>query len=583
MNFVKRTYEKNIQLIKSAIPQVYNRLLNVNETTCKVIISKNGNKNISKFINGTYINIHSGENPIFQARFVANEILKEQRDIIFIFGFGMGHEISEFLKKDEKRIYFIVEPDIEVFSKAIRYVDMNYLVSKNVTMVISDNVYEIMESFKYLINEKRTLSCKVYILPSYNSIYKKLLDELNHNIRKFLKDIRTDLHTTSALQRKWMYNSICNLKFLNKMAPIKTLESVFENVPIIIVGAGPSLNYDLESLKKVGDNAIIVAVGTAVKILLRNNIRFHIAAAIDADKQAFTIENQYEDKIKKYILFYSTQVDPSVLERFLGPKFMINQFLMDNFILDEVHYDYYERYSGPSISNAIIYNLANLRCKKIFLLGQDMCYVNKNLYAEGAGEDNKFFEERGGYIKTYNKNGDEVYTETQFLAIKHSMERCIKEYPNVKFYNCTRDGLNIEGAENIDFNVFLLENLNIKYNVLDKIYDLYNKFIKEVDENKIDTLILSIKNSNEEVIKICREIIVLIQENSGNDVIHKKNNELLNNKFFAYILKDMIKYCDFIYSEKGVKEKKEQTYAYILEKCLLMRTAFEDELKIRAD
>ena len=55
-------------------------------------------------------------------------------------------------------------------------------------------------------------------------------------------------------------------------------------MPAIIVSAGPSLNENIEELKKAKNKAFIIAVDTAMKPLLRNGIIPDMYAIIDGTK-----------------------------------------------------------------------------------------------------------------------------------------------------------------------------------------------------------------------------------------------------------------------------------------------------------
>ncbi|ETJ36016.1 hypothetical protein Q604_UNBC09687G0001, partial [human gut metagenome] len=71
--------------------------------------------------------------------------------------------------------------------------------------------------------------------------------------------------------RQWMLNYAKNTQYLNETLMVSNINKC-ENIPAIIVGAGPSLELNLSHLKKINRKAVIVGAGNSAKILEENNI-----------------------------------------------------------------------------------------------------------------------------------------------------------------------------------------------------------------------------------------------------------------------------------------------------------------------
>ena len=65
------------------------------------------------------------------------------------------------------------------------------------------------------------------------------------------------------------------------------------------------------------------------------------------------------------------------------------------------------------------------------------------------------------------------------------MERCIENFPEVKFFNGTRDGLDIKGTENIEFDEFIDRLLLKDYNISQIFDESFNKAQENINKEDI--------------------------------------------------------------------------------------------------
>lgn len=571
-------YEKNIKFLAQANRSLMNKLINIGESSAYLVRGESGKRTIYvKRKNSNEIYIHSRINPKESAKFISDYTFREPCDIVFLFGFGLGYELREMQKNNPRKVYFVVEPDFEIFNCNLMVNDIQPIM-KEVNLFVGNNEKQIIDALNYIIDRYKSIKIQFVILPPYKVLYKELWEKLVNDLRKMLNGYVVAINTNNSHQKKWARNYVMNLDYINNTYPLEELRQCFTNKPAIVVGAGPSLEENLETLKKVHNKAVIVAVGSGATVLESNGIKAHVIGAMDGSKAEESLFENLKYNIDD-MLFYSSQVHYNVPNLVKGKKFLINQIEMDEFLHEKFNWKYIKRYSGPSIANVITYNLSALGCNPIIILGQDMCYSKNKSYAEGAKNFKKFtqdnLENNPGYIKDFNNKGDEVYTTPSLISFKYATESIIKNYPDTVYLNGTSHGLKIDGAQNIDFNEYyedVLSNnndvdLSIDSNDMDKKQCGAGEKVKKEFYDELC-----------EIINICEEIVKSIQENKIDIVnVINENEILLNNiPLYSNVLTGILDFIEYLLPKDYINHTLNK-YLYILDKCYIMDKAFNGQ------
>lgn len=588
MSNMGKLYKNNMLLIQKLNMVLYKKILAEKVLNISLSPARNGQYNLSKIFSGKKINIHSGYSPDEQAVYTAEYALAEKPDVVFLFGLGLGYEIKEMLRMNSNIRYFVVEPDAEIFKAALQNIDIKFLFSNNNIYFIQDDRYENIVNFLgSLLEHDKTVRIKFVSLPAYQVIYKELLKVIYEYIKKLMNVFAVNLYTNVQHHRQWVQNYIANLKYLPNSCPAKKLSGVFRGVPAIIVAAGPSLAYNLPHLKKITNQAVIAAVGTGISILEKNSIRAHLAGAIDGTQ----LEEELFKKLvvnKDTPLFYSNNVYYKVPSLLTGSIFLMNVNEIDTLIHQELGWEFYEKYSSLSIANIMLYNLSRLGCNPIILLGQDLCYSRGKTYAEGAEEVKGTIElapdyaDNPNYYRVKNKNGEPVYTNRPFLGMRDLMENSIKSFPDTLYLNGTKDGLLIKGAEDIDFNSYA-EDILLKspgsFHITEEMNRISQYHLKEAAHEKINIFIKSLEKDNNEIMRICREIILNIEDEEIDREtkiarVQKLEEQLTEVPLFKEVIKELSSQIEYIYKNRECLDYCRQIYAYVLDKSLIMENAF---------
>ncbi|MBI9014613.1 MAG: motility associated factor glycosyltransferase family protein [Clostridiales bacterium] len=370
-------------------------------------------------------------------------------ETIILVGIGNG-DVINYIANNFKKIdsIFIVEPFLDIFKRLLRNADFKDIFRKlgSVTFVTNmsevESVNSIMRDFAHKLDK-----VEIVCLASYFSL---LGDWFERFKERLLIDLRVEMgrHLTIHKSRyKWIRNSIFNLRELNIQQ--NELKEYINGKPAIIVSAGPSLTKHLKQLKQLKKKAIIIAAGSAMKILENANIKPHFQMAIDADDVESLYDEKFFENSTDIPLIYANQLASTILPRYNGSKIfmMLPTDVIGKFIYNELNIKYDYVNSGASVVHSTLDFLYQSKCKPIIFLGQDMCFYDNQLYAEGRSDNLENYKETSR-IKLKDIYNKEVYTIRNYLQIKYDYEKMIKNFDRTVLINATEGGLGIDGVVN---------------------------------------------------------------------------------------------------------------------------------------
>lgn len=442
--------------------------------------------------------------------------LDSKAQVMIIMGIGLGNWLPVIAQHfpDLERL-IIIEPSLQVFKEFLHQSSLQKAFSlfKKVSVVVNKDIPAANELLFSILAAEQFGQIEIACSISYRSLYGDYYNEIMSLVTAFVRRSLVNLATQEKLRETWLVNHWRNRKQI-----CLSLEMLIAHVPAypaILVSAGPSLSKNIELLRDVQNRAVIVAVGSAMTILEKAGIVPHFRMAMDGVKANEKIFNAVDTS--NVPLIFSDSLYYDIFPNYKGPKIRMTM------TADHLgrYFGYIEKKtlisiaSGFSIANVAMNFLMKWGCKKIILMGQDLCYTDNRLHASGSWTDDKQFNI--GRIKMLDIHGNEVFTDTPFMGMKILFENLIASYPQIKVINATEGGLPIAGAENKTFMKVLTEDLIEEWDI--------NSQISAVLNNQ------SLYPNQEEY----SECIQIIEEELGH--IIKLNNE---NKEFALQMLEML-------------------------------------------
>ncbi len=427
----------------------------------------------------------------------------QETEVIVVFGLGTGKAIDYIARHFPKlERVIVIEPDLNLFKKVMHELDLFKLMSQvpSLSLILNKTAQESALFFEQLTRDLFELYPPIVLHYYFDSIYPHFYNEFQGILTERLRLRLVNIATKDNFKQAWMVNTLRNLKHFNGSCGI--LMEKLQGLPAIIVSAGPSLNKNMHLLKELKDRAVIVAVGTAIRILDSNGIVPHIRMAMDGgsgEMQIFETINT-----NSAILLYSDQLYYEILPQYEGPaiKMILDIDALSRYLAED-NYKYELVASGFSIANTALDFLCRSGCNTIIFMGQDLCYTEGKLYAKGSWkkDDGEFDFSGAGYIKTTDIFENEVYTTRPFMGMKSLFEQEILQHPEINFIDATEGGLGIENTEIKTLQELMDNELAAKYDI----DGLISKAVKEAqNDNEADKIEQAVLTLEKELTKISK-------------------------------------------------------------------------------
>ncbi len=215
----------------------------------------------------------------------------------------------------------------------------------------------------------------------------------------------------------------------------------------IVVGAGPTLETNLDWLRQNRSDATLITVTRAVKPLLDAGIFPEIALALDHSPFVFDhVRSLPAEPLAAVTLAYAPVVCPELLRFWPGPRLA--------FYLDEPLYDSLRRqWPRPSLycSGTVVHTAIDLAvrmgAREVVLLGVDFSYPEGKSHAVGAVAASRIAGESSHRFTTRNGRGRPVPTDANFLGYIRDLEQYLARHPEVRFLKRGKAGADLQGAE----------------------------------------------------------------------------------------------------------------------------------------
>lgn len=327
-----------------------------------------------------------------------------------IFGVGLGLHIPMLHKKFNAKIYNIIEPSLELFRLSLFVTDYAELASKSeLKFYIANLESEFYEKFslnymqtffynhymKFFIFSK---NCDLYV----NSI-QNMLTSQGHYLYSYDRELMSLKRTFKYAKEKFKYIDISKIREIEE----------FTELPVLILGAGPSLQNEIEFIKKYKDDFFIIAVYGTMPFLEKNNIKPDVIVQYDegGDIVLSTI-----NKIENLSFFDDTLF---LFSSHLTDK-LYRIFDKNNIYVFQAMFKAKEQLgalTSPSVGEIAFCLSVILGFRNIHLLGLDMALDSKTLNSHYDGyisnEATKNKEELSNELFSFRKNI--IFTKGNFL------------------------------------------------------------------------------------------------------------------------------------------------------------------------
>jgi len=450
----------NIRFLKEHYSGLYHELNNQKigkNAAFRVELAKNNQKTLKYQNDQSTVYIHSKYNPLREAESIIDRL--EEREIIdksvhvVFYGVGLGYQIETFVLRYPETHFSIYEPTFVGLNCYLAEKSLEQLPLKNLlTLQCGESPFGFNEFIGTFIKnvDKPIVFCE---LPVYQQVFSKDHEEFFSKFKTFLKSQRRALNVNYAFKKRWIINSVNNFKTVLK-TPNILMESngIFKDKPIVLVAAGPSLNFEIDNLRRIKKEgrAFIFSVGSAINTLIANEIMPDAMCTYDPTEMNQMVFKKINDmEITSVPLIFGSSVCFEVLEQYHGPKYhmLTSQDTASSYFLRDKDQRSIDRVSdAPSIAVVTIELLAKLQVGPVILVGQNLALLESKNYADGIDyhpQNDEVINPNSVIEK--DVFGKDVETNESYLSMKRQMEMVINQF-QLSVINTTVGGIDISGA-----------------------------------------------------------------------------------------------------------------------------------------
>ena len=518
---------------------------------------------------GEIVKFNSSVSPAHEADVLFSSIkMKNNTPVVCLFGIGTGLVAEKVLNNlpDNGKL-IVYEPNESIIDYCLKCSKEKEC---DITeKIIGDRLKNIIDDERvhiyYFSNKNKAFVDFLFARINYRDLYGLLFivnsgykDYCSNGCLDFIRNIedfrRITLTNRNTLIKKenyyieYVFRNLNVLKDMNLSSEIGKI--LPQDIPVIIVAAGPSLEKNAEILKNAKGHFLIVAVDTALRYLLPHNIIPDLTITVDPKKPVSCYSDERSIEIPCII---DLDGNYEIIERLKGRIFVLARNRYFTTLLRSINKEVNEDpIGGGSVATVIFAILCSLGQKNIILIGQDLASSNGKTHA---------IEENNGTLGSVfveGIDGNKVLSRNDWLVFLKWYEASIKTYKTFcegcRIIDATEGGAKIHGTEIMSLKKAIDEFRDCNGDLPE--YDFrceLTKLEKYLNDDDYKNICINHKrnisklneliNKSEDVVRVCEKIINGIEKgtvtnsyiNKEKKRIHNIHDEYMNNPMHSLI------------------------------------------------
>ncbi len=404
--------------------------IDVSEGRWRLASSGAGYLTLQDLTTGTYL--HSPSDPMWEARMLAEDLMKPDKEFYEICGLGLGYLAYQlFVLSFGTAKIRVYEPDEQVLLYAGHYGVLDRIPEENLE-IIQGAPEKLARDFLRESNDPE--HTWKYAMPWFTGVYPEASEELPESER--LDEVfRRENEKMREINLRW------NLK--KRAGFSESLKDHFHKKEWVIVAAGPSLNENLEFLKQSRESRTIVCVNTSLKRLAKEGLRPDLVTAADPLPQLAKHLDGLEDFTEGIPLLADALTSWEYVNRFRGQVYLAYEEGADQEFPGELIGEGSRWAIGSTVTSLALEAAYRYGAEQIYLVGVDLGFPGGKTHAEGVAHSG---EEVQGELEAPSNDGGTVRTNAVYEMFREDLERQIARHPEVPVYNLSAHGRVIAGT-----------------------------------------------------------------------------------------------------------------------------------------
>ncbi|WP_373530967.1 motility associated factor glycosyltransferase family protein [Vampirovibrio sp.] len=328
--------------------------------------------------------LHDPHSPFEETRRMIAEQATLMADRVHVLlGVGLGYLLDELSQKSPGQI-IIYEPDRALLRFVLENVDLAHLLALPRVALFCDQLEFLTALRKKLYSQYKL---DVLTLPGCASLFADEIEPLMAQITRMELFRIQDFKTGEHFHVQWIQQFFENSSNFGAMETMDALAGQFAGKPALVISRGPSLDAMLPHLKTMQGAAVLIAVGGALHRLYDAGITPDFALFYDANGMREQVHGLPDSYLREITFVVSPFTQPTVFQIPSRGKLLMLAQNNTQFVdfLDEAFSRKHLRLGGGGTVSIIGFQMAQvLQCDPIVLVGQDLAFPNRQVYAGGV-------------------------------------------------------------------------------------------------------------------------------------------------------------------------------------------------------
>ncbi len=370
-----------------------------------------------------------------------------------VMGIGLGRHIPKFIENTKCRNLFLLEPNLEGFHHSLELIDWGVLLMEmqdrdgDVFFFIGGTAQDWMDGLRYQTRATNPNSLDgTFVYTHYTN---PLFVEFSAKFNKESQFLLTGLgffYDEQIMMRNTYHNMVGHDSRIYLRAPRETVQPA----PAIIVGCGPSLDKNIEDIKRMEDRAVIFSCGSALGPLMDAGIRPDFQLELENIDVMRVMEYAAErHDLSGICLVCSSTVERQIQDFFTQVVYYFRPALCPYPIFSNDPMNCLQ-HPDPTVVNVGLSFANEMGFKEYYFFGTDLGQKDSDKHHATSSfhYSNKAKDER---LQVFNIEmpanfGGKAYTSSGLFWALDTVQRCIQYAgPGSRFYNCS-NGVRINRA-----------------------------------------------------------------------------------------------------------------------------------------
>ncbi|MBI9106059.1 MAG: motility associated factor glycosyltransferase family protein [Spirochaetales bacterium] len=320
--------------------------------------------------------LHSLFNPVKEGERSSAQI--SGGGYLVVFGFGACYHIRPLLQRDDINGILLIDKDITIIKSILSEIDLSDLLSDSrISILVDRSEDEITDYLPANYIPAVTGDFQTMTLRSRVETEKEYFSGIMNSIRKVLDTLSDDYTVQTWFGKRWFINSIANLAAAENSTTI-----IPPKKRVLIAAAGPSLEMQLDDIRKRQENSFLISTDTALSCLIKHSIKPDLVISIDCQQITYHhFMAGYPEDVPLVLDLASPPAVSRLTEKtlFFTSGHPFSMYVNRNWrkfpVVDT---------SGGNVTQAALSLADTLGASEIFIYGADYSYPEGKSYARGT-------------------------------------------------------------------------------------------------------------------------------------------------------------------------------------------------------